>query len=201
MNETPDPGVPLTAETVVVPVEPTEAMWSAGERAFDRDPDLHHETVLANIWSAMLSAAPAREPEGGAVELTRFRAMVEEKLQVATRADHADALFPMGPEEAAFYHRTRADLLGWVLDMLPSDTPTLTPKEAPAREAEGNQVGVGLVIAAGIAVASGAEGAAREILGAAGLTTEAAMRDAGVDAYDISLLADIIKEMAEKANV
>lgn len=42
----------------LVPVEPTEAMWSAGERAFDRDPDVHHETVLANVWQAMLSAAP-----------------------------------------------------------------------------------------------------------------------------------------------
>ncbi len=49
-------------DTVNVPREPTPDMWSAGERAFDRDPDLHHETVLANVWSAMLEAAPKAEP-------------------------------------------------------------------------------------------------------------------------------------------
>lgn len=49
-------------DTVSVPREPTPDMWSAGERAFDRDPDLHHETVLANVWSAMLAAATKTEP-------------------------------------------------------------------------------------------------------------------------------------------
>lgn len=49
-------------DTVTVPREPTDEMWAAGERAFSRDPDTHHETVLANIWDAMLAAAPKAEP-------------------------------------------------------------------------------------------------------------------------------------------
>lgn len=78
---------------------------------------------------------PAAARDGA--ELDWFRAEVEEKLKVATRAEHADALFPMGPEEAAFYHRTRADLLGWVLDMLPSNAPGLIPHhEDPASEGD-----------------------------------------------------------------
>ncbi len=49
-------------DTVTVPREATDEMWAAGERAFSRDPDTHHETVLANIWDAMLAAAPKAEP-------------------------------------------------------------------------------------------------------------------------------------------
>lgn len=49
-------------DDVNVPRDPTPEMWSAGERAFDRDPDMHHETVLANVWTAMIATAPKAEP-------------------------------------------------------------------------------------------------------------------------------------------
>lgn len=97
-----------------------------------RDGDTNVGDVARRCLAALSPEAPARE----GVDIAWFRTMVEEKLKVATRADRADALFPMGPEEAALYHRTRADLLGWVLDMLPSDMPALTPRhEAPAEGA------------------------------------------------------------------
>lgn len=41
-----------------VPVEPTEAMMRAAELAGLGDPDEHHETVIARLWSAMLAASP-----------------------------------------------------------------------------------------------------------------------------------------------
>jgi hypothetical protein len=41
----------------LVPVEPTEAMWQAAERAGLGDHGEHHEVVLARIWSAMLLAS------------------------------------------------------------------------------------------------------------------------------------------------
>jgi len=74
--------------------------------------------------------APA---EAGALEWSRFKQMCEEKLSVALKADHGDAPFPMDASEAASYHRTRADLLGWVLDMWPTEP--LDPRaQPPARE-------------------------------------------------------------------
>jgi hypothetical protein len=64
---------------VRVPVEPTDDMMLAGERAFDRDPDLHHETVIAAIYRAMTAAAPTHP--SGAAGVTR------EKIETAI-ADH-----------------------------------------------------------------------------------------------------------------
>lgn len=61
----PERGVPLTAETVVVPVEPTEAMINAYFDTCARHGFRGHINATA-AWSAMLSAAPARELEGGA---------------------------------------------------------------------------------------------------------------------------------------
>jgi hypothetical protein len=64
-----------TAETVVVPVEPTEAMlnaWTdavgAGIFGTNGDDGKPHDEYMRDAYRAMLSAAPAREPEGGAVE-------------------------------------------------------------------------------------------------------------------------------------
>lgn len=73
------PANPTPAEEVVVPLEPTDAMWAAGERAFDRDPDIHHETVIANIWSAMLAARPAAPTQSAAQtgEVERLRDALE----------------------------------------------------------------------------------------------------------------------------
>ncbi len=51
-----------------VPVEPTPEMWRAMEREFDRDPDLHHETVISNMWEAALIASPAPAPGEDQVE-------------------------------------------------------------------------------------------------------------------------------------
>lgn len=59
---------------------------------------------------------------------------------------------------------------------------------------EDRSVGVGMAIAAGIVMSAwGNEVAAREILGAAGLTTVKAMRESGVDWYDIRLCVPVLK--------
>lgn len=54
----------------MVPVEPTPEMWRAGERAFDPDPDKHHDTIIGDIYRAMLAASPplaeGQEQKGGA---------------------------------------------------------------------------------------------------------------------------------------
>lgn len=80
---------------------------------------------------------PAPVASGGqhsSGEVEDFRRMVEAKLAEALRADHQDALFPMDEHQAASYHRTRADLLGWVLDMLPPKDGPLAPVAETAGE-------------------------------------------------------------------
>lgn len=47
-------------EMMVVPVEPTREMWAAGGNAVIGYKQRHHDKVVADIWSAMLSAAPAQ---------------------------------------------------------------------------------------------------------------------------------------------
>jgi len=60
----------------VVPVEPTEAMMRAAELAGLGDPDEHHETVIARLWSAMLAASPV-VPVGSGETLERQAAEIE----------------------------------------------------------------------------------------------------------------------------
>jgi len=63
-----------------------------------------------------------------------------------------------------------------------------------------NAVGVGMAIAAGIIMSCwGDEVQAEEILGAAGLTTVAAMRGAGVETYDIRLCLPVLRTFRERA--
>lgn len=87
-------------QSVVVPREPTNEMWAAGERAFDRDPDLHHETVVANIWSAMLASAPAPSSLAGGD--------VAEKAKAIMNSLHPEWSKDHGGEAA----------LGWFMDRL-----------------------------------------------------------------------------------
>ena len=75
-------------------------------------PRLRAGGVGGQFWSVYVPAS-----------LTPLEA-VEEKLAIASRADFGDAPFGMGPEEAVFYHNTRANLLTWVLDMLPQGAGT-----------------------------------------------------------------------------
>lgn len=62
MSNQPERGVSLTAETVVVPVEPTEAMIDEGRANLPA----HARSYARSVYQAMLSAA--REPEGGAAD-------------------------------------------------------------------------------------------------------------------------------------
>lgn len=63
-----------------------------------------------------------------------------------------------------------------------------------------NAVGVGMAIAAGIIMSCwGDEVQAEEILGAAGLTTVAAMRASGVETYDIRLCLPVLRTFRERA--
>ena len=96
--------------SVVVDIEETEHL-------------MRSTADLLAVVVKLHSAPPVSERER---ELEGFRKMAESKLNEAMRDDFADAPFPMGPNEAAAYHRTRADLLGWVLDMLPSNEPAIT---------------------------------------------------------------------------
>ena len=67
------------------------------------------------------------------------------------------------------------------------------------REAETNAFNAGMAIAAGIVMSvSGDDTIAAEILGAAGLTTVAAMRKAGVETYDIRLCAPVLRLFREQ---
>lgn len=50
-------------------------------------------------------------------------ALFERALAAAQKADYADAPFPLNEQQAALYHRTRADLLQWVLEMLDVPAP------------------------------------------------------------------------------
>jgi hypothetical protein len=93
-----------------------------------RDPTV--EGAKRFVGVSTREVAPA---EAGALEWSRFKQMCEEKLADAIKADHGDAPFPMDESEAASYHRTRADLLGWVLDMWPTEPPALRT-QPPARE-------------------------------------------------------------------
>lgn len=62
-----------------------------------------------------------------------------------------------------------------------------------------DDVAVGMAIAAGIILSSwGDEVQAEEILGAAGLTTVAAMKAAGVDMYDIRLCVPVLKTFRDR---
>ncbi|WP_313014573.1 hypothetical protein [Brevundimonas sp.] len=88
----------------------------------------------ACTFCGLAPTAPV-EASGSERETEHFRQMVEAKLAEAVRADHADAPFPMDEHQAASYHRTRADLLGWVLDMLPSvDGPLIPIRPQPSGE-------------------------------------------------------------------
>lgn len=63
-----------------------------------------------------------------------------------------------------------------------------------------NAVGCGMAIAAGIIMSCwGEEVMAEEILSAAGLTTVAAMKEAGVDMYDIRLCAPVLRTFRDRA--
>jgi hypothetical protein len=62
-----------------------------------------------------------------------------------------------------------------------------------------NAIGVGMAIAAGIIVSSwGDDVQAEEILGAACLTTVKALREAGVDWYDIRLLVPVLRTFRDR---
>lgn len=55
-------------EKMLVPMEPTREMWAAGANAVIGYKQRHHDKVVADVWSAMLSAAPAQP---AAVEASR----------------------------------------------------------------------------------------------------------------------------------
>jgi hypothetical protein len=130
---------------VSVPVEPIQrlilAADSYGVRYLDSDHMTAEAQELQDATEAMkdLIAAPAAPQAAGVGELdwSRFKEMCEQKLATALKADFGDAPFPMDANEAASYHRTRADLLGWVLDMWPTTPLSL---RAPSREPEGGAV-------------------------------------------------------------
>lgn len=48
----------------MVPVEMDAAMWRAAEAVELHDPNDHHETVIGNLWDAVLAASPAPDLEG-----------------------------------------------------------------------------------------------------------------------------------------
>lgn len=71
---------------------------------------------------------------------------------------------------------------------------------ANSSEQRSNHVGIGMAISAGIILSFwGGEIQAEEILGAAGLTTVKAMRDCGVETYDIRLCAPVLRTFRERA--
>lgn len=99
-----------------VPVEPTEAMINAYFDTCARHGFRAHINATA-AWSAMISAAPAREPEGGAVELIRA----------------AIAGIEAAPSEVVSDTIWTADAAPMtVVDALQLALAALTPKEAPA---------------------------------------------------------------------
>lgn len=64
---------------------------------------------------------------------------------------------------------------------------------------EQRAIGCGMAIAAGIIVSGwGNEVQAEEILGAAGLTTVKALRESGVEWYDIRLLVPVLKTLRDR---
>jgi hypothetical protein len=64
---------------------------------------------------------------------------------------------------------------------------------------QSNAIGVGMAIAAGIVMSCwGDEVAAREILGAAALTSVKDLREAGVDWYDIRLLVPVLRYFRDR---
>lgn len=67
-------------------------------------------------------------------------------------------------------------------------------------EEQHRDVGRGMAIAAGICAFLGAEGAAEEILQAGGLETDAKLKEAGVEEYDIGLLRGVLDYIAEKSD-
>lgn len=103
------PAIHIECETVAEGVKGTTGLNAVRVEANDDG----SWTVVTDHW-----------PSRRSVELADFRRMVEEKLAIASRADFGDAPFGMGPEEAVFYHNTRANLLTWVLDMLPQGAGT-----------------------------------------------------------------------------
>lgn len=68
---------------------------------------------------------------------------------------------------------------------------------AEQRAIEHRALGIGMVIAAGIAAEHGQETAAEAILNCAGLTTFAELRALGVEEYDMKLLRRVIVSMGE----
>nr|WP_313041257.1 hypothetical protein [Brevundimonas diminuta] len=91
----------MTTPHVTVPVEPTEAMIEAAEKAADDKPTNGWGNLVdltpAETWAAMLSAAPA--PEGGAVLDERGTDRVIEIIYRHVGADHRGNLY--GVDEAA----------------------------------------------------------------------------------------------------
>lgn len=60
-------------------------------------------------------------PEYDLKESVEFaRALFERKFEEAQRGDWQDAPFPCDEEQAKVYHGVRADLLLWVLEMMPA---------------------------------------------------------------------------------
>lgn len=121
-------------DAVDILVRAAQALLSARPLALGRvaqsvEPSAHNGLVAGSNPAATTSPLAL----GGQQGVDDLRKMVEAKLAEAMRADHADAPFPMDAHQAASYHRTRADLLGWVLDMLPPVDGPIVPLTTPAR--------------------------------------------------------------------
>ena len=151
----PERGVPLTAETVVVPVEPTEAMIERATEnlisqydanaSWDDAKDVIERLDTAAIFRAMTSAAPAREPESGAVE--RVAKWHEERAAFLTSksADdewaeteaqlHRDMAAALTPKEATADHHERNPSM--TNDELIEQAMSHPPLEAPAATGAG----------------------------------------------------------------
>jgi len=65
--------------------------------------------------------------------LGEARKLFEDALAKAARGDHAEAPFPLDPEQAALWHRAQTSALQWVLEMLPQSSTDDT--EASSRTA------------------------------------------------------------------
>ena len=141
----PERGVPLTAETVVVPVEPTEAMLRAAKPWPKHWPKYEDASVSARFafnvdraviksqWRDMLSAAPAREPEGAAVdEMRRDMAAIGHAVRMLT--DEIGRIPEKGRDPVTinnleYYASQIAEWSGRYA--------AITPKEAPAATGAG----------------------------------------------------------------
>lgn len=97
-------------DKMLVPVEPTREMWAAGANAVIGYKQRHHDKVVADVWSAMLSAAPAQPATvEGAEWLTD-----EDHAVIKRCVERQPKLYMRGQHEGYYVHSDIADLIDMI---------------------------------------------------------------------------------------